>query len=226
MERQGFTVPLLIGGATTSRVHTAVKIAPHYSQPVIYVPDASRAVGVASNLVSDDQRAAYVAGVATEYERVRAQHASKKGPELISLADARANKSAVDWSVYQPPRPKFIGRKVLKNYDLADLADYIDWGPFFQVWDLAGSFPALLQDEVVGEAARHVQSDGQALLKKLIDGRWLTAHGVVALMPANSVNEDDIEIYADEARTQTSLTWHGLRQQTKKTVEHAEPLPR
>ena len=216
MERQGFTVPLLIGGATTSRVHTAVKIAPHYAQPVIYVPDASRAVGVASNLVSEDQRAGYVAGVAVEYERVRAQHAGKKGPEMISLAAARANKTPLDWSVYTPPRPKFIGRKLFKNFDLAELAQYIDWGPLFQVWDLAGSFPALLQDQVVGEAARHVQSDGQALLKKLIDGRWLTAHGVVTLLPANSVNDDDIEIYADEARSQVALTWHGLRQQTKK----------
>jgi 5-methyltetrahydrofolate--homocysteine methyltransferase len=206
----------LIGGATTSRVHTAVKIAPHYAQPVIYVPDASRAVGVASNLVSDTQREAYVAGVAAEYDRVRAQHAGKKGPELISLGAARANKAQIDWSVYAPPRPRFIGRKLFKNYDLADLAEYIDWGPFFQVWDLAGPFPALLQDQVVGEAARHVQSDGQALLKKLIAGRWLTAHGVVSLLPANSVNDDDIEIYADDTRTKLALTWHGLRQQTKK----------
>jgi 5-methyltetrahydrofolate--homocysteine methyltransferase len=216
MQRQGFTIPLLIGGATTSRVHTAVKIAPGYNCPTIYVPDASRAVGVATQLMSESQRDAYVAELAAEYDRVRAQHAGKKGPEMVTLAEARANKTAIDWSVYTPPRPKFIGRKVLKNFDLAELADYIDWGPFFQVWDLAGSFPALLQDEVVGEAARHVQSDGQALLKKLIAGRWLTAHGVVALMPANSVNDDDIEIYADASRTKVALTWHGLRQQTKK----------
>ncbi len=216
MQRQGFTVPLLIGGATTSRVHTAVKIAPHYGYPTIYVPDASRAVGVASSLMSDTQREGYVAELAAEYERVRAQHASKKGPDMITLAEARANKAHVDWSVYTPPRPKFIGRKVLKNFDLAELAGYIDWGPFFQVWDLAGSFPQILQDEVVGEAARHVQSDGQALLKKLIDGRWLTAHGVLMLLPANAVGDDDIEIYADEAREKVLLTWHGLRQQTRK----------
>ena len=216
MQRQGFTVPLLIGGATTSRVHTAVKIAPHYGYPTIYVPDASRAVGVASSLMSDTLREGYVAELAAEYDRVRAQHASKKGPDLITLAQARANKSHVDWSVYSPPRPKFIGRKVLKNFDLAELASYIDWGPFFQVWDLAGSFPQLLQDEVVGEAARHVQSDGQALLKKLIDGRWLTAHGVFCLLPANAVGDDDIEIYSDESREKVALTWHGLRQQTRK----------
>ena len=216
MQRQGFTVPLLIGGATTSRVHTAVKIAPFYESPTVYVPDASRAVGVASSLMSETQREGYVAELAAEYDRVRAQHAGKKGPDLITLAQARDNKSHVDWSVYTPPRPKFIGRKALKNFDLAELANYIDWGPLFQVWDLAGSFPQILQDEVVGEAARHVQSDGQALLKKIIDGRWLTAHGVVTILPANSVNDDDIEIYTDESRSKVALTWHGLRQQTKK----------
>ena len=216
MERQGFTVPLLIGGATTSRVHTAVKIAPHYGRPTIYVPDASRAVGVATQLVSETQREGYVSQIATEYERVRAQHAGKKGPEMITLAQARANKTQVDWSIYTPLRPRFVGRKVLKNFDLAELANYIDWGPFFQVWDLAGSFPQILQDQVVGEAARHVQTDGQAMLRKLIDGRWLTANGVIALLPASSVNDDDIEIYTDETRSQVALTWRGLRQQTKK----------
>jgi len=216
MQRQGFTVPLLIGGATTSRVHTAVKIAPFYDSPTVYVPDASRAVGVASSLMSETQREGYVAELSAEYERVRAQHAGKKGPDLVTLAEARANKSHVDWSIYNPPRPAFIGRKVLRNFDLAELANYIDWGPLFQVWDLAGSFPQILQDEVVGEAARHVQSDGQAMLKKIIDGRWLTAHGVVAILPANSVNDDDIEIYTDESRAKVALTWHGLRQQTRK----------
>ncbi|MFN0160969.1 MAG: methionine synthase, partial [Burkholderiales bacterium] len=215
MQRQGFTVPLLIGGATTSRVHTAVKIAPNYGFPTIYVPDASRAVGVASNLVSETQRTGYLEGLAAEYERVRAQHAGKKGPEIITLAEARANRSPIDWSTYAPPRPKFLGRKVFRNFNLAELADYIDWGPFFQVWDLAGAFPAILQDQVVGEAARHVQNDGRAMLKKIIDGRWLTAHGMVMLMPANSVDED-IEIYTDEERSKVALTWHGLRQQTRK----------
>ncbi|MBL8379488.1 MAG: methionine synthase [Burkholderiales bacterium] len=215
MQRQGFTVPLLIGGATTSRVHTAVKIAPNYACPTIYVPDASRAVGVASNLVSDTQREGYLAGITAEYERVRAQHAGKKGPELISLAEARANRLNLDWSTYRAPRPKFTGRKLLRNFDLAELADYIDWGPFFQVWDLAGAFPAILQDQAVGEAARHVQNDGRAMLKKIIEGRWLSAHGVVALLPANSVDED-IEVYTDDSRREVALTWRGLRQQTRK----------
>ncbi len=216
MERQGFVVPLLIGGATTSRVHTAVKIAPHYGRATIYVPDASRAVGVASNLMSDTQHDKYVAELALEYERVREQHASKKGPTLISLDAARANKHRIDWSITKPARPKFVGRKVFRNYDLADLAQYIDWGPFFQVWDLAGSYPAILQDEVVGQAATNVQNDGQAMLKKIIEGRWLTANGVLALLPARQVNDDDIEIYTDETRQKVAFTWHGMRQQTQK----------
>jgi len=216
MERQGFELPLLIGGATTSRVHTAVKIAPHYGQPVIYVPDASRAVGVASQLMSETQRDPYVAELRAEYERVRAQHASKKGPEMVTLAQARANRTPVDWAIYTPPKPRFIGRKIFRNFDLAELAQYIDWGPFFQVWDLAGPHPEILEDAVVGEAARHVHNDGLAMLKKAIDGRWLTAHGVITLLPANTVNDDDIEIYLDETRSKVALTWYGMRQQTKK----------
>ncbi|MDB5807143.1 MAG: metH [Betaproteobacteria bacterium] len=216
MERQGFVLPLLIGGATTSRVHTAVKIAPHYNQPVIYVPDASRAVGVASQLMSETQREPYLAALRLEYDRVREQHAGKKGPVMVTLPEARANKSPVDWAAYTPPKPRFIGRKVFRNFNLADLAAYIDWGPFFQVWDLAGAHPQILEDEVVGEAARHVQNDGQAMLKKIIDGRWLTANGVITLLPANTVNDDDIEIYTDETRSEVALTWYGMRQQTKK----------
>ena len=216
MQRQGFVVPLLIGGATTSRVHTAVKIAPHYGWPTIYVPDASRAVGVASNLMSDTQRDKYVADLALEYDRVREQHANKKGPTLISLAAARANKHQIDWVSAKPVKPRFVGRKVLRNVDLAELAQYIDWGPFFQVWDLAGSYPAILQDEVVGHAAVNVQNDGQAMLKKIIDGRWLTANGVLAILPAKQVSDDDIEIYTEESRSKVAFTWHGLRQQTQK----------
>ena len=216
MKRQGFTVPLLIGGATTSRVHTAVKIAPHYGFPTIYVPDASRAVGVASNLMSETQRDGYVAELASEYERVRNQHANKKGPDLVTLAEARANRTAIQWQGYTPPKPRFIGRKVIRNYDLSDLAQYIDWAPFFQTWDLAGPYPAILDDAVVGDAARKVFADGQAMLKKMIEGRWVQANGVVALLPANMVNDDDIEIYADESRSNVALTWHGVRQQTKK----------
>jgi 5-methyltetrahydrofolate--homocysteine methyltransferase len=137
---------------------------------------------------------------------------------LWPLAKARANKTPVDWSAYTPPKPKFIGRRVFKNYDLAELARYIDWGPFFQTWDLAGAFPAILKDEVVGAEAVRVMSDGQRMLKRLIEGRWLTASAVMGFWPANSVNDDDIQLYADEARTQPVLTWYGLRQQTEKQV--------
>ncbi|MEI2416289.1 methionine synthase [Orrella sp. JC864] len=204
--------PLLIGGATTSRVHTAVKIAPNYDGPVIYVPDASRSVGVAQNLVSD-KAAEYLAELAQEYEDVRRRHAGRKAAPLMPLDQARAARPAIDWAAYAPPRPKFIGRRAFKHYDLAELARYIDWTPFFQTWSLFGQFPAILQDKVVGEQARKVYEDGQAMLKRIIDGRWLTASGVAAFYPANSVNHDDIEVYADEARTRTLFTWRNLRQQ-------------
>ena len=208
-------IPLLIGGATCSRVHTAVKIAPHYDGPVVYVPDASRSVSVAQNLLGDGVDA-YVQEVNADYAKVRHQHANKKQVPLWPLAQARANKTPVDWSRYTPTRPKFIGRRVFKNFDLTELAKAIDWGPFFQTWDLAGPYPAILQDAVVGEQASRVYADGQAMLKKLIEGRWLTANGVVALYPANSVNDDDIAFYTDERRSEVALTWYGLRQQTEK----------
>lgn len=210
-------IPLLIGGATTSRVHTAVKIAPHYEGPVVYVPDASRSVSVAQSLLSD-QAAKYIAEVNADYEKVRQLHANKKQVPLWPLAKARANKTPVDWANYVPPKPKFIGRRVFKNYDLSELARYIDWGPFFQTWDLAGAFPAILKDEVVGAEAVRVLSDGQRMLKRLIEGRWLTANAVLGFWPANTVNDDDIALYADESRTQTVMTWYGLRQQTEKQV--------
>jgi 5-methyltetrahydrofolate--homocysteine methyltransferase len=210
-------IPLLIGGATTSRVHTAVKIAPHYEGPVVYVPDASRSVSVAQGLLSD-QAAKYIADVEADYERVRLQHASKKQVPLWPLAKARANKTPIDWSNYTPPMPKFIGRRVFKNFDLTELAKYIDWGPFFQTWDLAGSFPAILKDDVVGTEAVRVYADGQRMLKRLIEGRWLTANAVVGLWPANTVNDDDIELYTDESRSQVAMTWFGVRQQTEKHV--------
>jgi len=215
MQRQGFTQPLLIGGATTSRVHTAVKIAPHYSGPTVYVPDASRAVGVASSLISDDLRAGYVAGVAADYEKVRAQHAAKKGPALVTLAAARANAFRIDWEGYEPPVPAFLGRRELRHVDLAELADYIDWAPFFQAWELSGPYPAILDDPVVGEAARNVLGEGKAMLADIVAGRWLTANGVITLLPANALG-DDIEIYTDESRTKVALTWHNLRQQNER----------
>lgn len=210
-------IPLLIGGATTSRVHTAVKIAPHYEGPVVYVPDASRSVSVAQGLLSD-QAAKYIEELNADYERVRQQHANKKQTPLWSLERARANKTPLEWSGYTPSQPKFIGRRVFRNFDLAELAKYIDWGPFFQTWDLAGPFPAILKDEIVGTEAQRVFSDGKRMLQRLIEGRWLTANAVLGLYPANSVNDDDIELYTDESRAQVALTWYGLRQQTEKQV--------
>lgn len=211
-------IPLLIGGATTSRVHTAVKIAPHYEGPVVYVPDASRSVSVASSLLSDEGAKKYLDELRVDYDRIRTQHASKKATPMVTLAQARANKTPVDWSGYVAPKPKFIGRRVFRNYDLAELANYIDWGPFFQTWDLAGKFPDILNDEIVGESARRVFSDGKSMLARLIQGRWLTANGVMALLPANTVNDDDIEIYTDETRSKVALTWHNLRQQSERPV--------
>ncbi|MBB3016069.1 methionine synthase [Cupriavidus alkaliphilus] len=211
-------IPLLIGGATTSRVHTAVKIAPNYEGPVVYVPDASRSVSVASSLLSDEGAARYLDELKSDYERIRTQHANKKATPMVTLAQARANKTPIDWSAYVPPKPKFIGRRVFRNYDLAELANYIDWGPFFQTWDLAGKFPDILNDEIVGESARKVFSDGKAMLSRLIQGRWLAANGVIALLPANTVNDDDIEIYTDETRSKVALTWHNLRQQSERPV--------
>ena len=215
MQRLGMQQPLLIGGATTSRVHTAVKIAPNYGGVTVYVPDASRAVGVASNLLSDELKNAYVAEVAVDYEKIRVQHAAKKGPTLIALDAARANAFEADWKHYAPPVPSFLGRREFRNADLGTLTKYIDWGPFFQTWELSGPFPAILDDPVVGEAARTVYAEGQAMLKKIVEGRWLTASGVVTLLPANAAG-DDIVLYTDESRTKAALTWHNLRQQNER----------
>ncbi len=210
-------IPLLIGGATTSRVHTAVKVAPHYDGAVVYVPDASRSVAVVQSLLADNP-SSYLAELAADYERVRQQHANKKQIPMWPIARARSNKTPLDWSGYTPPRPKFIGKRLFRNFDLAVLAQFIDWGPFFQTWDLAGRFPDILKDEVVGTEAVRVYADGQRMLKRLIEGRWLTANGVVGLYPANTINADDIAIYTDESRTDIAMTWHGLRQQTEKQV--------
>ncbi len=212
-------IPLLIGGATTSRAHTAVKIAPNYEGPVVYVPDASRSVSVAQSLLTPESREQYIQEMQNDYERIRVQHAGKKAAAMLTLEQARANRMQVSFSGDAAPvRPKFIGRRVFKNVDLGLLANYIDWGPFFQTWDLAGPFPAILTDEVVGEAATKVFAEGQAMLKKIIEGRWLTANGVVALLPANSVRHDDIEIYTDESRSEVAFTYYGVRQQTEKPV--------
>ncbi|MBK7952896.1 MAG: methionine synthase [Candidatus Accumulibacter sp.] len=219
MQRLGFAegpdspVPLLIGGATTSRAHTAIKIAPNYSGPVVYVPDASRAVGVVTRLLSIDNAAEFRAELAADHDKVRAQHANKKGIPLVTLQAARSNR--LRWNedpAYRPSAPKKPGVHVLRQVDLATLAEYIDWGPFFQTWDLAGSYPKILDDPVVGPTARGVFADAQALLTRVISEQWLSANAVFGIFAANAVG-DDIEIYADESRSEKLMIWHNLRQQ-------------
>ncbi|HXW64110.1 MAG TPA: methionine synthase [Burkholderiaceae bacterium] len=217
MQREGFTIPLLIGGATTSRVHTAVKIAPRYDAPVLHVADASRSVGVCQALLSPTQKDEFVSQQRAQYEHVRRQHASRKGPELISLAEARANPTNIDWHGYQPPQPKFLGWRELAALDLAQIARYIDWGPFFKTWELAGSYPAILDDALVGTQARRLFEDAQKMLARIVNERWLTASAVVGFYPANSEGED-IAIFTDATRHKRLFTWYGLRQQTRKPV--------
>jgi 5-methyltetrahydrofolate--homocysteine methyltransferase len=221
MQRQGFTIPLLIGGATTSRVHTAVKIEPNYtSGPTVYVNDASRAVGVCSNLLSSTLRDEYVASIKTDYATAREQHEGKKGKAVyVALKEARARGVKTDWNKYTPPKPWLMGVNKFENYPLDKIAEYIDWTPFFQAWELAGRYPKILQDEVVGEEARKLFADAQAMLKKIIKEKWLTANAVFGLFPANTVNNDDVEIYTDESRKKVAVTWHNLRQQTKKPAD-------
>ncbi len=217
MQRQGFTQPLLIGGATTSLAHTAVKIDPHYDGPVVYVKDASRAVGVCASLLSPEARADYVAKVKADYAATRERHlAQKREGRRVSLLDARANKFRTDWTAYTPPVPRALGIRVMRDYDLAELARYIDWTPFFQAWELHGRYPRILEDEVVGEEARKLFHDAQAMLERIINEKWVDARAVVGLFPANAVGDDDIEIYADEGRDRVLMTWHNLRQQMAK----------
>jgi 5-methyltetrahydrofolate--homocysteine methyltransferase len=197
-------------------VHTAVKIAPHYANgATVYVPDASRAVGVVTSLLSPEPRNRYAAEIAADYAKIRVQHASKAGPKLVPLAAARANGFRTDWSHHTPPAPTFVGRRELRNVDLGAIAKCIDGGPVVQAWELSGPFPALLDDPLVGEAARNVYAEGQAMLKRAIDERWLAANGAVALLPANAVG-DDIEIYTDESRARVALCWRNLRQQNER----------
>jgi 5-methyltetrahydrofolate--homocysteine methyltransferase len=216
MEREGFDIPLLIGGATTSRVHTAVKIAPKYHAPTVYVTDASRSVGVVSNLLSDERRDDYVKEIAGEYEKVRAQHHGKK-PKLdrLSIDEARENRLSVDWSAYRPPEPRLHGVEVFEKYDLEELTKTIDWSPFFQTWELAGRYPAILEDEVVGEQAKELFADARKMLEKIVSGGLLEARAVVGMFPANSVG-DDIEVYSDESRAEVLTRFCTLRQQTRK----------
>ncbi len=218
MERQGFKIPLLIGGATTSRVHTAVKIEQNYpSGATVYVVDASRAVGVCSNLLSDTQRDEYIASIKTDYAAAREQHEARQSRAVyVSLTDARKHGLKTDWGGYTPPKPSFIGVKELRDYSLAEIAEFIDWTPFFQSWELAGRYPKILQDEVVGVEATKLFKDAKAMLKQIIDEKWLTANAVFGLFPANTVGGDNIEIYTDETRSKVAMTWHNLRQQTRK----------
>jgi 5-methyltetrahydrofolate--homocysteine methyltransferase len=216
MQRQGFTIPLLIGGATTSKVHTAVKIAPHYAHPVIYVPDASRAVGVCANLLSEDLRAGYVAEIAAEYDNIRTIHANKGAVDLLPIAEARANAQPIDWSTYTPPVPRRLGVMRFERVPLEELAAFIDWSPFFNAWELFGKYPKILDDEAVGASARALFADGQAMLKQIIAERWLTASGVVGLFPAQAEG-DDLVLFDPQSGARR-MTMHCLRQQNRKAA--------
>ncbi len=217
MEREGFDIPLLIGGATTSRVHTAVKIHPRYSKgQAVYVTDASRAVGVVSSLLSAEMKPAYVENVRAEYKKVAEAHEkAEAAKKRTSLAAARANAHKIDWSGYTPPKPTFTGTKTFETWDLAELARYIDWTPFFQTWELKGRYPDILQDEKQGEAARQLYADAQAMLKKIIDEKWFAPRAVIGFWPANTVG-DDIRLFTDESRTSDLATFFTLRQQLAK----------
>ncbi|TDW31752.1 methionine synthase (B12-dependent) [Rhizobium azibense] len=217
MEREGFDIPLLIGGATTSRVHTAVKIHPGYAKgQTVYVTDASRAVGVVSSLLSPDTRQGYIDDIRGEYAKVAAAHARSEAEKVrLPLSRARENAQQVDWAAYKPTRPQFIGTKVFEDYDLAEIAKYIDWTPFFQTWEMRGRFPAILEDEKQGEAARALWADAQAMLKKVIDERWFRPRAVIGFWPANSTG-DDIRLFTDEARAGELATFYTLRQQLSK----------
>ena len=221
MERQGFEIPLLIGGATTSKVHTAVKIQPNYHHPVVYVPDASRAVGVAQSLLSTDLKIDYAQKINDEYAQIREQRAASQSGQRqkLSLQQARANKWANNWKEYTPPKPTFLGLKVFDDYSLAELRHQIDWTPFFKTWELKGRYPKILDDEVVGEEARKLYDDAQAMLDQIINEHWLKAAAVIAFFPANSVNDDDIEVYHDDNRAEVTTVLHHIRQQMTKTKD-------
>ncbi|MGJ3262580.1 MAG: methionine synthase [Salinarimonas sp.] len=217
MEREGFDIPLLIGGATTSRVHTAVKIHPAYAKgQAIYVTDASRAVGVVSSLLSDEQKGPYVETLRKEYARVADAHArAEQDKKRLPIAKARENATRIDWSAYRPTKPSFTGPRVFRTYDLADLVTCIDWTPFFQTWELKGRYPAILEDESQGPAARALYEDAQVMLREIVENRWFTPKAVIGFWPANSVG-DDIRLYTGESRQETLATFHGLRQQLVK----------
>ena len=221
MERQGFSVPLLIGGATTSRVHTAVKIAPFYHNPVIHVLDASRAVGVVSNLISDDLKDAYVAEITREQHAARDQHAGKRNEKkTLTLDAARTNKTPIVWRTEDIAKPSFTGVRAVTNLPLSELVPFIDWSPFFRAWELHGRYPEIFNDAIVGDSARKLYEEAQALLSQLVSDKSLRANGVYGFFPANSVG-DDIELYTDNTRTEVLSVIHTLRQQGEKSGDHA-----
>ncbi len=225
MQRQGFEVPLLIGGATTSKLHTAVKIEPHYAQPVVHVKDASRAVGVAGSLLSKERRDEYASAIRTEYEAIRARRAARdETRDLVTLGQARANPTPTDWEHYQPPTPAEPGIHVLEDIPLGEIVAYIDWTFFFHAWQLKGRFPQILDDPEKGPEARKLHDDALAMLHQVIHERWLGAKAVVGLFPANAVG-DDIDVYASEARDEPLGTFHFLRKQVRQpTGKHNECL--
>ncbi|MDQ4003037.1 MAG: methionine synthase [Actinomycetota bacterium] len=217
MQREGFNIPLLIGGATTSQTHTAVKIAPNYEHPTIHVKDASRAVGVVQNLVSEGRRVAYADQIAAEYEEVRAKHAGRRSSTMLSpLAEARANRTEIEWEGYAPPKPNVLGVKAFDDYPLEEIRDYIDWTFFFHSWQMKGSYPKIMDDPEKGTEARKLFDDAQNLLDLLIAEKRLKARAVIGLFPANALPNDDIEIYADESRKEVLKEFHFLRQQRAK----------
>ena len=216
MERQGFKIPLLIGGATTSKTHTAVKIEPKYSGPVVHVLDASRSVTVASSLLGDDKDK-YLFDVRADYDRVRTARGNRQSnKQYLTIKEARANKTKIDWDGYQAPKPTFLGTKVFEDFSLEELSPYIDWTPFFASWQLAGKYPDILTDEIVGVEASKLLVDAKKMLQVMIDEKWLTAKAVIGFFPANSINDDDIEIYTTDERNEVSFVLHNLRQQRKK----------
>lgn len=218
MQRQKFDLPLLIGGATTSRAHTALKIEPHYAAGTVHVVDASRSVGVASQLLDREKKSSFIRQTQDEYHSLRELHKNKKSEtELVSIEVARSNKHPVEWETYEPAKPTFLGTKTFLEYPLDELVRYIDWTPFFNTWELAGRFPKIFDDEIIGESAKNLFNDAQAMLKNVVKEKWLTANAVIGFFPANSVG-DDIEVYTDESRTQVLTKFHMLRQQSRKST--------
>ena len=222
MERQGFSIPLLIGGATTSRAHTAVKVDQKYHGAVVWVKDASRSVPVVAALLSDEQRPALLADLQLDYDSLRERYAARTNAKVILPIDkARANKTPIDWSSYQPPKPNSLGVQVFDDYPISSLREYIDWQPFFNAWEMKGKFPDILNNPASGETARKLYDDAQVMLDQIIQEKWLKASGVIGLFPANTVNDDDIEVYADESRTTILQTLREVRQQS----DHREGVP-